>query len=307
MSVGKVDIGTGGGSGSALSVIGVAGATITISKDNRSYTKVANSNGNAVFKGLATGTWTITMAADSQIATKTVEIVTDYTIAMAYFSATISITYPANSTCQIQGGTGVITVESNTNTDTDPKTWTVTVRSSGTYTITATETGGNKTKSTTVTITTDGQTESVTLGYILEIYNAGVFGINDLGVEFTVGTRTDHNSITQNSNNLKWWCDANTNNLFYVSPKISTNGFSTLKMRISASNMNGAGEFGLAKGNTNSSSDYVVKTSFNAFTGGKTLSVDVSGITSGTYYVKLTQSGEADADTTATITHIWLE
>lgn len=297
----------GGSSGATLCVTGVAGDTCTVTNGVKTYTKIFGTDRKATFKGLSTGTWTITMTDGTKTATQTIVITADYTLTMAYFSATISVTYPANSTCLIQGGSEVTEVFTDSNTGDTPKTWTVTVGSTGTYTITATETGGNKTKAVTVTITEEGESKSVTIGYTLEIYNAGVFGTDDSGVEFTVGTRTDYNSITQNSKNLSWWCDANTNNLFYVSPKISTNGFSTLKMRISASNMNGAGQFGLAKGNANISSDYVAKTSFDSFTGGKTLSVDVSSITSGTYYVKLTQSGEDDADTTATITRIWLE
>ena len=298
-----VGLSAGGGAGGILTVMGTTGDTATVSKDGKTF----DANGSAVFKGLASGVWTVTMRNNiGQTSTKTIEITADYLSTISYFSATISVTYPANSTCVVTDSSGA-TVASDTNTDTNAKTWTATVGSTGTYTITATETGGSKTKTATVSIAAEGESKSVTIGYTLEIYNAGVFGTDTSGEEFTVGTRTDYNSITQNSNNLKWRCDANTSNLFYVSPKISPNGFSTLKMRISASNMNGAGQFGLAKGKTNASSDYVAKTSFNAFTGGKTLSVDISGVTSGTYYIKLTQDGDSDADTTATITHIWLE
>ena len=305
MAIGTVNTG-GGGSGAKLTVKGVAGATVTASKDGKIYTRVFNSSGMAMFRGLRTGDWTITMSGDGQIATRTITITTDYTLTMSYFSATISITYPANSTCVVTDSSGV-TVSSDSNTGDTAKTWTVTVGSPDTYTITATETSSSKMKSTTVTITTDGQSESVTLSYGLDIYNAGVFGVDDSGTQFTVGTRTDYNSITQASDHLHWWCDANTNNLFYVSPKISASGFSTLNIEIQSAVMNGPGQFGLAKGNTNSPNDYVAKTNFNSFRGAKTLSVDISKVKSTKYYIKLTQSGNTGADTTANITHIWLE
>ena len=175
----------------------------------------------------------------------------------------------------------------------------------GTWTVKAVK--GSQTKSQNVSITAEGQVATVTLGFALDVYNAGTFGTDSSGAKFSAGTRTDYNSITQNQNSLDWWCDANTSNLFYISPKINPSGYSTLKMKITAASMNGAGQFGLAKGNTNASSDYVAKTNFNSFSGAKTLSVDISKVTSAKYYIKLTQDGDSDAETTATIARIWLE
>ena len=89
--VGRTNTG-GGGSGATLTIMGVAGATVTASKDSKTYTRTINSSGIAVFKGLSTGTWTVTMSGDGQTATRTVEITADYTLIIAYFSATIAIT-----------------------------------------------------------------------------------------------------------------------------------------------------------------------------------------------------------------------
>ena len=166
-------VGGGGGSGATLVVSSPANVSVTVSKDDKSYTKNSGSLGSTTFKGLATGTWVVTISGNGQTATKTIEITADYAITIAFFSATINITYPANSNCVVTNSSGQ-TVASDTNTGSSTKTWTATVGATGTYTVTATATDGSgKSKSTTVNITTDGQSESVTLSYELMLYDRG--------------------------------------------------------------------------------------------------------------------------------------
>ena len=166
-------VGGGGGSGATLVVSSPANVSVTVSKDDKSYTKNSGSLGSATFKGLATGTWTVVISGNGQTATRTIEITADYAITIAFFSATINITYPANSNCVVANSGGQ-TVASDTNTGTSAKTWTATVNATGTYTITATATDGSgKTKSTTVSITADGQSASVTLTYELVLFDGG--------------------------------------------------------------------------------------------------------------------------------------
>ena len=168
-------VGGGGGSGATLVVSSPANVSVTVSKDDKSYTKNSGSLGSATFKGLATGTWAVTISGNGQTATKTIGITADYAITIAFFSATINITYPATSTCVVTNSGGQ-TVASDTNTGSSTKTWTTTVNATGTYTVTATATDGSgKSKSTTVSITTDGQSVSVTLSYILYLRD----GIDD--------------------------------------------------------------------------------------------------------------------------------
>lgn len=170
--VGRTNTG-GGGSGGTLTVTGIAGHTVTVTKDGKTYTRTFNSGGVAVFKGLSTGTWTVKMSGNGQTATRTVTITADYSIAIAYFSATITITYPANSTCVVTDSSGA-TIASNTNTGTDTKTWTATVNATGTYTVTATATDSSgKSKSRNVEITADGQSVSVELSYALVLFDGG--------------------------------------------------------------------------------------------------------------------------------------
>lgn len=170
--VGRTNTG-GGGSGGTLTVTGIASHTVTATKDGKTYTRTFNSGGVAVFKGLSTGTWTVKMSGNGQTATRTVTVTADYSLTIAYFSATIKVTYPAKSKCVIKNSSGT-QVASNTNTGTSAKTWTATVNAKGTYTVTATATDGSgKTKSTTVSITADGQVKTATLVYELILFDGG--------------------------------------------------------------------------------------------------------------------------------------
>lgn len=70
--------GGGGGTGATLTVTAPAGVTVTVSKDGKSKTKVADSGGAAVFKGLSTGTWTVSITDGINTSSMTVEITADY-------------------------------------------------------------------------------------------------------------------------------------------------------------------------------------------------------------------------------------
>ena len=65
-------VGGGGGSGATLVVSSPANVSVTVSKDDKSYTKNSGSLGSATFKGLATGTWTVVISGNGQTATKTI-------------------------------------------------------------------------------------------------------------------------------------------------------------------------------------------------------------------------------------------
>ena len=165
--------GGGGGSGGTLVVTSSGAGTVTVSNTvlGKSYSKSVTAGGSVTFKGLKTGEWTVTLSNGTQTATRSVTINADYSVSVAYFSATISVTYPATSTCVVTNSSGQ-TVASDTNTGSSTKTWTATVGATGTYTVTATATDGSgKSKSQSVSITTDGQSESVGLSYELVLFD----------------------------------------------------------------------------------------------------------------------------------------
>lgn len=224
--VGRTNTG-GGGSGATLTIMGVTGATVTASKNGKTYTRTINNSGTAVFKGLSTGTWTVTMSGNGQTATRTVEITADYSLTIDYFSATIAITYPANSTCVIKNSSGV-QVESDTNAGTSAKMWTATVGATGTYTITATSTDGSgKTKSTTVSITTDGQSVSVTLSYVFELLKNGILAT---GYEFgfTNGSYSAGTGLSVSNGEGCGFC-------LKENCKVNVDNFTTMKIKVGES------------------------------------------------------------------------
>lgn len=76
--------GGSGGTGATLTVTAPAGCTVTVSKDGKTKTKTAGTDGLAVFKGLETGTWTVTIANGTDTSTDTVDLVADYTKEMSF-------------------------------------------------------------------------------------------------------------------------------------------------------------------------------------------------------------------------------
>lgn len=158
--IGRVN--TGGGTGGTLTVTAPANVTVTVSKDGKAKTKNSGTSGVVAFKGLATGTWTVTITSDGKTAQKNVVVTTDYSTVIAFFAATINITYPAGSTCTCSDGTTTLSAPDTSGT------WACIVPNAGTWTVTSTS--GTETDSKAVTITTDGQSTSVELSYALFLF-----------------------------------------------------------------------------------------------------------------------------------------
>lgn len=226
--VGRTNTG-GGGSGGTLTVTGIAGHTVTATKGGKTYTRTFNSSGIAVFKGLSTGTWTITMSGNGQTATRTVTITADYSLTIAYFSATIKVTYPAKSKCVIKNSSGT-QVASNTNTGTTAKTWNATVNAKGTYTVTATATDGSgKTKSTTVSITADGQVKTAELMYDYIIFSNET-GLNSVYSDGGGGAVVKVSTSSSGRKILTFPHGGGYNRMAYIKPSIDLTKYATLKI-----------------------------------------------------------------------------
>lgn len=303
-----------GGSGATLVVTGVAGDTCTITNGTKTYTKTFGTDKKATFKGLATGTWTVKMTNGSKTSTRTITITADYALTIAYFSATIKVTYPAKSKAVIKNSSGT-QIAWDENSGTSAKTWNATVGATGTYTVvvTATDSSG-KTKSTTVSITADGQSKSVTLAYELVIYDAGSFGKNSAGTAFDVGSNDDNNasSITKNSAYMLWKCGAWAVCTFYITPKFSCAGYKTLKISLTNASTvldsSSKGSWGLKSSNSYDNNDFVAQTNFTSLSGSQTLSLDVSNVGSTAYYIAMYfYTMQNTGSFSARVTKIWLE
>lgn len=144
--------GFGGKSGrsfATLTITAPIGATVTVSKDGKSKPSKVATTGAVVFKGLETGTWTITITKGTDTATKTVEIKADYQAEITFFSATINITYPAGLACKATHGSTTLTAPDTSGT------WACVVPNKGTWAITAGDWSAE------ADMTTSGQTETV--------------------------------------------------------------------------------------------------------------------------------------------------
>lgn len=149
----------GGGTGCTLTVTAPVGATVTVSKDGITKPAKVATTGTVMFKGLETGTWTITITNGTDTASKTVEIKADYLAEITFFSATINITYPAGLRCTATNGSTTLTAPDTSGT------WACTVLNAGTWTVTL-----DNGLYSTVTITNSGEKHTVDKWYL---YNAG--------------------------------------------------------------------------------------------------------------------------------------
>ena len=178
--------------------------------------------GNASYTLTATNSAGQTVSKQVYVAKDQVQSVT-----LAYFSATIKVTYPAKSTCVIKNSSGT-QVASDTNTGTAAKTWTATVSASGTYTITATATSGGKTKSTTVSITTNGQNVSATLAYDYIIFSNAT-GLNSVYSDGGGGAPVEIGTDSSGKKTLTFTTDGYSR-MSYLKPAIDLTNYATLKI-----------------------------------------------------------------------------
>lgn len=90
--------------GATLEVSGVAGNTVSISKDSKTKTKTFDTNGKARFVGLSDGIWVITMTDGEQTATSKQEIKTKYSASVEFFAAKIIVSFPSGIVCKCSNG-----------------------------------------------------------------------------------------------------------------------------------------------------------------------------------------------------------
>lgn len=282
-----------------------AGDTCTCK--NGSTTLTANaSDGITVFIVPNTGTWTLTVTNGTKTATKTVSITATSRFAnvtLAYFSATIKVTYPAKSKCVIKNSSGT-RVASNTNTGTAAKTWTATVDATGTYTITATATDGSgKTKSTTVSITAEGQVKTVTLTFELYIFKSGS--------GLTAGYSVESSGGTVSKNSISWSGSSSDGGIsMYIKPAVVLKDYTKLCVDFECSyNWGGNYGMGFGVGRDAASDTMITNTNWTAKVTStaqgaiarNTVQCDISALTD-SEYIKIVGSYSAGK-----VYNIWLE
>ena len=153
-----------GSSGGKLTVTTPgAGITVAAARDGKTKTKVSDSEGLAVFMGLESGDWVLTITDGSQTSVPVpITIKTDYAAVLTFFAATIHVTYPAGSVCTATDGAITLTAPDTGGT------WDCTVPNAGTWTVTVVDKGWTKT----VNMTNSGQSVNVNLTCVY-LYNYG--------------------------------------------------------------------------------------------------------------------------------------
>lgn len=219
------------------------------------------------------------------------------------FSATISITYPAGSTC---------TVSNYEKTWTAPNTsgsWTFKANDVGYYTVKAVS--GSKSKEKEALITTEGQVENVALSYDLVLFNNGVvsgYAWNSSNVSTGVGYAEVSNGLIHVGgytwdNNISLqpgWGEIG------ISSAINLSDYSNLKVHLNK--IDGAAGTAKIQVGTTALGDNT-KTKTVALTAGTTTSLDISSIT-GSKYISL--YAQSDTGTYGNQIHayfdkVWLE
>lgn len=303
-----------GGTGGTLTVTAPANVTVTVSKDGKTKTKNSGTSGVVVFKGLASGTWTLTITDGSQTSSKPVVVTADYSTVIAFFTATINITYPAGSTCTCSDGTTTLSAPDTSGT------WACIVPNAGTWTAAATD--GVENTSESVSITTDGQIVAIELSYLLWLYKSGntynaVTGGWSVSKHPSTGGSFD-GVLTLNADSMLlstevWGGSVGYANAF-TNNSIDLTGVNTLKFKIT-----GIGDTAYSdkEGNTHkfrfnlvvanerpTEQNPTFAANMNILATGE-YSVDVSAVTTGYVGIWITTGGYIK--TTLTISEIWGE
>ena len=100
--------GSGSGTGGTLTISAPVGSTITITKDGKSYSKLVDAEGIALFKGLDGGTWNIYSTDGNNNAEKSIPIVIDYSESISYqyvvFDGTNTVDYVGGWSSDVSSG-----------------------------------------------------------------------------------------------------------------------------------------------------------------------------------------------------------
>lgn len=273
-------VNTGGSSaGGILTVIAPEGSTIEVVKGNRKYVKTG---GTAIFRGLETGEWTVTIKRNEQIATQKIEINANYELVMAYFNATIVTTFPTDCTSvTCTKGDIVFSVPSGS-------------LSSGEYTFNIPEVGewvlyatnGTKEKSVTVSVIEE-KAYTVDIKFTLVLYDSGSEYPESTGewsVTSSSGEYADACEITKNAKNMVFFAGYHSTASFSHSKPIDMSKYATLHI-LGKFDDKSTGESGTAGISTsNSGEEFNASVSMSGDSGNVQRDVDLSNVNTNAYF-----------------------
>lgn len=206
-----------------------AGITVTAARDGKTKTRVSGADGTAVFKGLESGDWVLTITDGERTSVPvSITIKTDYATALTFFTATINVSYPEGSSCTATDGVTTLSAPDTGGT------WACVVPNAGTWTVTATD--GSESKSETAEITTDGQSVSVSIDYGFDLYKAGDERIAVTGGWVTGSTGKGTHSVQKLDSGMHMKCvqgdsDVSDDVGVRTSSKVDLTGYSQLTIQ----------------------------------------------------------------------------
>ena len=255
--------GGGGGTGCTLTITAPVGATVTVSKDGKSKpSKMVDTTGAVVFKGLESGIWTVTITNGTDTASKTVEIRADYETEISFFTATIQIAYPAGLACTVTHGSTTLNAPDTSGT------WDCVVTEAGEWTVKLSTGFAEK-----VTVGASGESHTVNKWYV---YKDG-----DQYTDLTGGwvKQSGTASITFGDNMITIDSKTSTNQpkgRVHTTKSLNLSGFTSLKANITIKQYN-ATVSSASAGVHNSSGKDLASTSTKS---DAIVSVDISSIES---------------------------
>ena len=206
-----------------------AGITVTAARDGKTKTRASGADGTAVFKGLESGDWVLTITDGERTSVPvSITIQTDYATALTFFTATINVSYPEGSSCTATDGVTTLTAPDTGGT------WACIVPNAGTWTVTATD--GSESKSENAEITTDGQSVSVSIDYGFDLYKAGDERIAVTGGWVTGSTGKGTHSVQKLDSGMHMKCVQGNSDLsddvgVRTSSKVDLTGYSQLTIQ----------------------------------------------------------------------------
>lgn len=208
---------SGGGSGGILTVTAPEGSKIEVKKGTRKYSKYG---GIAVFKGLESGTWTVTITKGDLTATQQIEISANYELEINYFTATIVTTFPTDCTSvTCKKDATVLNVPSG---EISKGTYTFTVHEVGEWTLECTN--GVDTDTETVNVTEE-KGYSASLSFTLILFDNGTYAPETGGWTGIKNKKLEATSRRQEGgvDSIVPW---------YSNNGIDVSGFDTLKFNV---------------------------------------------------------------------------
>ncbi len=200
--------GGGGGTGCTLTITAPVGATVTVSKNGKAKPSKVATTGTVVFKGLETGTWTLTITGGTDTASKTVEIRADYETEISFFTATIQIAYPAGLACTVTHGSTTLNAPDTSGTwdcvVTEAGEWTVKLSTGFAEKVTVGASGESHTVNKWYVYKNGDQYTDLTGGWVKQSGTASItFGDNMITIDSKTSTNQPKGKVhTTNSLNL---------------------------------------------------------------------------------------------------------